>query len=223
MPKIKLELNEPLEASLKYATGKHYDSTIPGKAGAMMFSLKSGDCIFLEEDICDEPDRLFADARIGAGEPFRLTVRKRNGQRYYELKSLSDAAEPQPDPPSREAVLLEASITQAKQRKAVTPQCAPPVPVATNNRGTAHSVVAPTAPTNVTAPDKSASYVMGLALMAAVDACIAAQNYAHAQGFEMEFDCASIQKTGCTIYIDARKDPLFAERLEATGTRQWRQ
>jgi hypothetical protein len=216
MSKVKLELNEPLEGALKYARGKHYDSTIPGKGGSMMYSLASGDVIFLDEDICDEPDELFAGAHVGAGVPFNLTLRKRNGQRYYELRRLSDAAEPArhtpaPAPPSKLESQLAASIDHVKAQRTPTPSKVTPA-ATERSQGSTQQV------------NHSAAHMMAAALISAIDAGVLAQQYAASKGFELQFFAEDYRAIAATLYIQACKDPLFAERAAANGgAQQWRQ
>lgn len=259
MAKVKLEVNTPLEGALKYALpGKHYDSTIPGKQGAVMYTLMSGDVFFLDEDVCDEPDRLFADAGIRAGTPFSLTVRKRNGQRFYELHNLATqrvasperayvtppappappAANGAPAPnwddiptsmpprtpapePSREEALLEASIARAKAQKAqrAAATATPAAPSQPARESSQPSNVTP-----IAAGHTRASSIMGAALISAIDACILAEQYARTKGIELEFGHEDYRCVAATLYIQACKDPLFAERASASqGASQWRQ
>ena len=220
MPKVKLELNEPLEGVLKYAKGKHYDSTIPTKRGSMMYSLASGDVIFLDEDICDEPDMLFADAHVAPGDPFRLTLRKRNGQRYYELHKLSDAAEPAPAPTKLESQ-LRASIDHANAQRVTPSQKQPAAPAAPVQK-------AQPTQNNAPAGHTVASALVASALIAAIDGLLLARDYAHAKGLpfaiELAFNAEDVRALAATTYIQACKSPAYqAPDLVNGGTRTWPQ
>ena len=85
---------------------------------------------------------MFANANIGARDPFKICLRKsREGGRYYEVKKLSDAQEPALDPrrypdeqgnvtpfdalPTAMERKLEASIAEVQQRKALPFKVAP--------------------------------------------------------------------------------------------------
>lgn len=213
MAKIKLELDQTLEAALKYPNGLHYDSDYPDKRGRTMFSTVAGDSFYIDENYCDEPNRLFSDAGISKGQPFRLTMRKRNGQRYYELTKPSAAPPaqpqwttfnaPQPAAPSKLESQLEASIHHVEAKKRAQQQ--------------------PTQ-SEVFSSRPNAATLMEIAMMTAVDTCLKTQAYAHSLGAEIEFDGEAIQKIGVTFYMDARKDPLFDLRQPVNGGAQpWRQ
>jgi hypothetical protein len=202
MPKIKLELNEPLEASLKYAKGRHYDSTIPTKAGSMMYSLASGDVIFLDEDLCDEPDELFAAAHIAPGVPFRLTLRKRNGQRYYELVNLAQAAPAKPEPPTALESTLRASIDHVQAQRATAREASPAAPVQATRESAQPS-------------NNSAAHMMAAALISAIDAAMLAEQYAKTKGIAVQFTAEDFRAIAATLYIQASKDPRFAAAAEA--------
>jgi hypothetical protein len=212
MPKVKLEANVPLEGALKYARGKHYDSTIPGKMGSMMYSLTSGDVIFLDEEICDEPDELFRGAHIGAGDTFRLVLRKgkNGGGKYYELHKLGAAAAPAPEPPTRLESELRASIDHVQAQRATPSQKQP---------------AAPAAPVQTAQPNNhSAAHMMAAALISAIDAGVLATQYATSKGLTLAFGAEDYRAIAATLYIQACKDPLFLERMPANGgARTWQQ
>src|ERR1700676_4958554 len=96
--KLKLEINgKPVECALTYAKAMVGQSKIPGKGAWFLYTLASGQVLFIDEDDCPDPDRMFADANIRAGEAFTISLRKtKTGARYYEVKAL--ASEPQLDP-----------------------------------------------------------------------------------------------------------------------------
>jgi hypothetical protein len=242
MGKIKLELNTPIEGALKYAPpGRRYDSTIPGKQGSVMYSLQSGECFFLDEDVCDEPDRMFKDAGIGAGDPFRLTVRKRNGQRYYELKKLSDAAEPALDPrryPDENGAFdglptslpsskleqdLQASVDQAKAQRATPSKNGPAAPVSRTVNTNATTAGQHSNAIAVPRGQTVSSSLMGAALISAIDACQIGAAYGRSKGLDIQFCEGDYRAIAATIYIQACKDPVFVERTTAAGARQWQQ
>lgn len=213
MAKIKLELDQTLEAALKYPNGLHYDSDYPDKRGRTMFSTVAGDSFYIDENYCDEPNRLFSDAGISKGQPFRLTMRKRNGQRYYELTKTSAAPPAQPqwttfnapqnEAPSPLESQLQASISHVQQQKRAQQQ---------------------PEPSQVFNGRPNAGTLMELSLMTAVDVCLKTQAYAESMGAEIVFDAEAIQKIGVTFYMDARKDPLFDLRQPVNGGAQpWRQ
>lgn len=238
MDKLKLEFNRPAEAALKFAKGKRGESTIPGKGDWFMFSLVSGQVLFIDSDDCQDPDEMFAAANIGARDPFTITLRKsRQGARYLEVHALADAQEPALDParypdaagtfeaPSRLEAQLAASIPYAQQRKAATPsKITPSAAVATNAAPT--RVATPT-PINATAQAQQgtrASNAMAGALIASVDAALIAQAYAADLGFQLHFSPEDVRAIAATIFIQASKDPGFlASGSGASGGATWRQ
>ncbi len=248
--KIALKLNETFEGTLKSAPpGKYYPTTIPGKdGGAVMYSLTSIDpstnknnVLFLEDAICDEPDRLLQEAHIGARDTFRLTIRMRNGQRYYEVHKLGDAQEPQrhsaqgPAPMTPFDALpteidatplarqLTQSINQANQRKAERVISAPAQPQSTQQSSTPQST--PNSSNN-TAPIAHTviSKLMAASLIAAFDATQECQRYASAHGIEFEFQAEDICAISNTIFIALSKDPAFGKPQPVNGGAQpWQQ
>ena len=242
MPKLKLELGQTYELALKYAKGKFYESTIPGLEGSLMYSLTSGDVIFLPESA----DEMFANAYIGAQESFSICRRKTKQKgEFYEVHKLSDAAEPDLDPtrypdqngdvaprstPAESKIErdLAESLRQAQQRKGTLSKVSPSAAATTRTAG-----VLPSAPHSnnpiamVPAPAQGtrASNVMAGALCAAVDAALIARDYAAAKGLVVTLDFEALQKLAATMYIQACKDPLFTERAAAgaSGGAAWRQ
>lgn len=201
---IKLQLNEPLEGVLKYARGKHYDSQF-GREGRTMYSLESGDVIFIDEGICDDPDALFHNANVGVGVRFRLTLRKRGGK-YYEVRRL-DAAAPAPEKSKLERD-LEASIWQAQQQRAtvatsekVDPSPATSAAQEANSRKETPSQQS-SHPIAIVPPAKPrAGSLMASALVASIDAVLIAQEYATAKGLAVTFGPEQVQRIAATLYI----------------------
>lgn len=233
---LKLQLDQPVEAALKFAKGKFYESKFPGQEGQLMYSLTSGECVFLPES-CDE---MFAAASISAHEPFVMCLRKtRAGAKFVEVQKLSDASEPALDPrrypdaagafeaPTKLESQLAASITHEQQRKTSSSKVTPPVAAV----ATATQTRKPQ-PTNpiVQIPPPSqpgqtrASNVMASALIAAIDATCLATQYAASKGLMVTFAAEDVRAIAATIFIQAAKDPLFAERgAGAGGAQSWRQ
>jgi hypothetical protein len=210
---LKLQLDKPVEACLKYAKGKFYDSKFPGQDGQLMYSLTSGKCVFLP----DTMDETFASKNIGADVPFVICMRKtRAGAKFYQVERLSDAAEPETpfDPPSKLESMLAASLAHEQQRKAaVTPSKSslPPVAATEAPISQAPQQINPIA--IVPAPERPrAGSLMASAMVAAVDACIIAQEYAQSKGLALAFGHEDIRAIAATLYIQHSKDPQYAQR-----------
>lgn len=214
---LKLQLNVPVEASLKFAKGKPFESKFPGNEGQLMYTLTSGECVFLPL----EADEIFASRHIGVNEPFVMCMRKTSrGAKYLEVHKLSDAAEPdepQLDPtrypdengnvarPSKLERDLTASIQQAQQRKAASSSKSTPP-----SAGTA-STQGPTPQNNpiaiVPAPEKPrAGSLMASALVAAVDAIAIAQEYAKSKDMAITFNAEDVRAIAATLYIQHGKE-----------------
>lgn len=102
--RIKLIVDKPVHDSLAFAKGRFGKAKEEYLSDWYMYTLASGSVMFLETRICQDPDELFAAKNIGKGEPFVIVLRKRGGEKYYEVHKLSDAAEPDEEPhldPSR--------------------------------------------------------------------------------------------------------------------------
>ncbi len=222
---LKLQLDEPVEVALKFAKGKFYESKFPGQDGQLMYSLTSGECVFLPEST----DELFAGKGIGANEPIVLCLRKtRAGAKFLEVHKMSDAEEPAapaldprryPDAagafesnlkaalaPSKLESQLAASITQQQQRKALASKLTPPVTAVTNT--TEPPSINPIA----IVPKPKAGSLMASALVAAIDACIIAQEYATSRGLAVTFAAEDLRAIAATLYIQHAKDPQYAQR-----------
>jgi hypothetical protein len=220
MPKISIELNKPIEGALAYDKGKFGESKYPG-GDYYTYTLVSGDVMFLEQRICDEPDELFRENGVGQGDPFRLTLRKsRTGGKYYEVHRLTPLPEPEPEPSQLERQLT-ASIEQHVQdkRQAQPAKVAPTATAGINQQHQRQSNPTP-APTHV--GQTRASAAMAAAMVCAIDALAIAQQYASSRGIHISFGPEDIRTTAATIYIQACKDPLFMERTAAGGA-EWRQ
>jgi hypothetical protein len=227
MAKIKLELDRPIQGATKFAKGKFFGSQYPD-GDSTMYGLASGDVIFVEHKHCQEPDELFASKQIGANEPFEICLRKsRSGAKYYEVKRLSEAAEPALDPArypdaaggfaSKLERDLAASVAHVQQQRkaAVTPSKIAPSSVAATTAGVG---VVPNASQHVNpialVPERPrAGSLMSSAMVAAVDAVIIAQAYAASKGLAIAFGPEDIRAIAATLYIQHGKDnPGFAQR-----------
>jgi hypothetical protein len=237
MDKLKLELNKPAEGALKFAKAKRGESKIPGKGDWFMYSLVSGEVLFIDSDDCQDPDEMFASANIEAHAPFTICLRKsRQGARYLEVKALSDAQEPALEPrrypdeqgnvqptPSKLESQLAASIDQVQRRKAVTPQCAPSVAA----KGAMSTPPQPQQPNRTTLPTVASS-TMASAMIAAFDACRLFEQYAASKGVVATFGPQDYRAVANTIYMAACEDarsqraetPAFAQFGDAQPWRQ---
>lgn len=92
--------------------------------------------------------------------------------------------------------------TRANEARSVShvpaPQPPAPMPMASAATLTGHT---------------KASAVMGSALIAAIDAAKLAEQYAASKGIAVEFGPEDLRAIANTIYIQAWKDPLFADRV----------
>lgn len=209
---LKLQVDDPIEGVLKYSKGKFYESNY-GKAGRMMYSLQSDDVMFLDIDVCDEPDMLFANVGVGVGDPFRLTLRKRmRGARFYEVRRLSEAAEPAQEPSQIERELNASLNHYRQQRAASTPSKA--TPPAAAKAGATPRPLEPTQQVNpiaiVPAPERPrAGSLMASALVASIDAVIIAQEYAAAKSLPLVFGPEDVRAIAATLYIQHGKDSQY--------------
>jgi hypothetical protein len=206
---LKLQLDKPVEACLKYGKGKYYESRFPGQEGQLMYSLTSGECVFLPEDM----DEQFAAKHIGAQDPFVICLRKtRSGAKFYEVHKLSDAVEP--EPPSKLERDLAASVAHVqRQRETANPSKSSPSPAVAASGGPTNPPVNGIA----VVPDRPrGGSLMASALVAAVDALLIAQDYATAKGLTM-FSAEDVRAVANTLYIQHSKDPQYAR---AAGGRQ---
>jgi len=223
MAKLTLEIGKTYTVALKYSKGKFYESTFPGQDGSLMYSLQSGDVVFLPENA----DELFAERNIGAGEPFTI-ARKKTKQKgeYFEIHKLSDASEPQldpsryPDEQGRMTTLetkLVASIAREQQRKAtpvkvLRPAAAPVAQPHANAAGTTR-----------------ASSAMASAMIAAFDAGRLFEQYAASKGVVVTCGMGDFRAIAATIYIqnaeDARVQGCDTGAFEAgvNGGTAWQQ
>src|ERR1019366_3272318 len=171
----------------------------------------SGDVVFLPES----SDEMFAAAHIGANEPFSICRRKTKQKgEFFEVHKLSDAQEPALDPrryPDESGSFdslptainstpierkLEASITQAQQRKANPSQVAPSAAMQSG------AMTAPPRQSNSTAPGQTlASSMMASAMIAGFDACCLFEQYAKSKGIVSTFGPQDYRAVANTIYI----------------------
>lgn len=70
------------------------------------------------------------------------------------------------------------------------------------------------AATSITSQTRASS-LMAAALITAIDAATLAREYAASKGVALEFKTEDYRCIAATLYIQASKDPLFAERGEA--------
>jgi hypothetical protein len=218
MEKLKLVLNKPAEAALKFAKARRGDSTIPGKGEWFMYSLCSGEVLFIDSDDCQDPDEMFAAAGIGARDPFTITLKKSTaGGRYLQVKRLGDAQEPAETPTRLESQLtasikyqeqikqaafeakLSADLAQLAQREPTTK----PIPVAS-------SAIATPNPIALVPERPRAGSLMASALVAAIDAVVIARDYGAAKGLTLEFFGEDVRAIAATLYIAHSKEPRYS-------------
>jgi hypothetical protein len=254
---LKLEVNKPIEAMLKFAAGRFQaaKNRWPGDDASILYTFTGGD-IWARTGEAEakiylpiESDQVFADQNIAVGDMFRITKKKTAAKGdYIEVRKLSDSAEPAaaldprryPDengnvtraafdalPTAIDATPLErkltTSINQAQQRKAISSTSAPSAAAATDPRVSE----TPVQHANGTAPATTgtrAGNVMASALVAAIDACLIARDYAAAKGLPVAFGAEDIRAVANTLYIQACKDPQFLQAAGANpGGQPWRQ
>jgi hypothetical protein len=137
MAVLKLKLDEPVKAMLKYATGKFKaeGSRWQGSEPTLMFTLTGGDI----PAVCNAPeailslpldaDQMFSDCGVRKGTLFSICKRKtQQGAEYHEVRKVGGPQEPPSVPQGASAranysnghdmtAVLEASIQHAKIAK----------------------------------------------------------------------------------------------------------
>jgi len=193
---IKIEPNKPLTVSLLYPSAKEK----PGRNGLdFMYTLQGGHALFVPPIAHDEIQKLHA----GPGEPFTLTktigqgnqavwkveriVQNQpvNGENVQQVRQPGDS----PSGISRPVAPLPGRSTESP--KSIT-------------NGKAVSVM-PAAPTLTTRQ----SSAMVRQLIAAVDACKLAQDYARSQNIEFEITSDIICRVAITGGIQSFKEGVY--------------
>lgn len=234
MAVIRFEPNVPVELALKYDGGKRVQSRIPEAPDQMMYTICGDDTIYVPLHVGEQITQL----GIKRAELFSICKLVRNKTTTWEVKRLGDAAEPPTPPPAPTAFdripteinatpierQLTASINQAREQKAqravsqATPatQSDESAPPKQQQSAQAHSPNV--TPCNIPQGQTRASYALAASLISAIDAVRLAEDYARSKGVEVvplkvEFIAEDLRAIAATAYIQACKDPLFAERM----------
>ena len=216
MSVIRFDPNTPVEVALKYDGGKQVQSRIPEAPDQMMYTVCGDDTIYVPLHVADQITQL----GIKRAELMSICKRQQSGVTRWEVKRISEAAEPA----RPEATMLEnqltRSIEQANQQKAQRALQAPAGPQSTQ-------AVSPSNPTtpNSTPPIAHTviSKIMASALIASIDATQEAERYAHSKGFELEFGADDIRAIAATIFITASKQAPSPADTPNAGGATWRQ
>lgn len=236
MATIRFEPNIPVDLALKYDEGRFTEGKRDyiGRDGKprklpdqMMYTTVNGDQFYLDLPQSEEFEKL----GIRRGEPVSICKRVINRVPSWEFQRLSDASEPSHEhrpaaaggfeklPTEINATPLERKLTesvnQVRARRAVS-QATPAAAPAQNTQ--------PSAPPHngtAAAGQTRSSAIMGAALIAAIDATLLAERYAESKGMDVAFGPEDYRAIAATLYIQACKDPLFAERVNAGGAQQW--
>jgi hypothetical protein len=147
-----------------------------------------------------------------------ICKRQQSGVTRWEVKRISEAAEPARPEPTMLENQLTRSIELANQQKAQRALEAPTGPHQSTSSGT------PNTP-NSTPPIAHTviSKIMASALIASIDATQEAERYAHSKGFELEFGADDIRAIAATIFITASKQAPYPVDTCDTGGATWRQ
>ena len=181
MSVIRFDANVPVEVALKFDGGKQVKSRIPEAPDQMMYTVCGDDTIYVPLHVADQITQL----GIKRAELMSICKRQQSGVTRWEVKRLSEAAEPAqtaPVPPTILENQLTRSIEQAHQQKAQRALEAPAGPQNTQTAGI-HNTPNSTPPIAHTVISKG----MASALIASIDATQEAERYAHSKGFELEF------------------------------------
>lgn len=181
----KVEPNQPLTVSLKYATGIEKQ----GRYGVQyLYTLENGDALFVPPLAHAEIQALHA----GTGEPFTLTKSVGQGnQIVWKVERISKVGGPTIQS-NRPATEVSATTDRPKH---TTPQNGVKPAVA----------VMPAAPA-LTTPQSRA---MVKQLFAAVDACKLTQEYARQQGIDFQVTADMICRVAITGGIQVFKEGVY--------------
>lgn len=227
MSVIRFEPNVAVEVALKYDGGKRVASRIENAPDQMMYTVCGDDTIYCPLNVAEQ----IANLGVKKNELISICKRQANNVTRWEVKRLSEAAEPVKTPFDALPTEINAtpmerqlttSINQVNQRKAEqaletparlqnTQSSTPSIP------NTPHSNPAPIAHTVV-------SRIMASALIAAFDATQECERYAHSKGVEMEFSTEDVRAISNTLFIQLAKDPGFVSAQKSNGGAQsWQQ
>src|ERR1035438_9551993 len=125
MAVIRFDANVPVEVALKFDGGKQVKSRIPEAPDQMMYTVCGDDTIYVPLHVADQITQL----GIKRAELMSICKRQQSGVTRWEVKRISEAAEPaRPEPPTMLENQLTRSIEQASQQKAQRALSAPPRP-----------------------------------------------------------------------------------------------
>src|ERR1017187_4048530 len=114
MSVIRFDANVPVEVALKFDGGKQVKSRIPEAPDQMMYTVCGDDTIYVPLHVADQITQL----GIKRAELMSICKRQQSGVTRWEVKRISEGAEPA----RPEATMLEnqptRSIDQANQQKA---------------------------------------------------------------------------------------------------------
>ena len=216
MAVIRFDANVPVEVALKFDGGKQVKSRIPEAPDQMMYTVCGDDTIYVPLHVADQITQL----GIKRAELMSICKRQQSGVTRWEVKRISEAAEPDRLQPTMLENQLTRSIEQANQQKAQRALSAPAEPPSTQ----AASPSTPNTP-NSTPPIAHTviSKIMASALIASIDATQEAERYAHSKGFELEFGADDIRAIAATIFITASKQAPYPADTPNAGGATWRQ
>ena len=216
MSVIRFDANLPVEVALKFDVGKQVKSRIPEAPDQMMYTVCGDDTIYVPLHVADQITQL----GIRRAELMSICKRQQSGITRWEVKRISEAAEPASLQPTMLENQLTRSIDQGNQQKAQRALQAPAglqsTQAASPSTPNTHNSTPPIAHTVI-------SKLMASALIASIDATQEAERYAHSKGFELEFGADDIRAIAATIFITSSKQTPYPADTPNAGGATWRQ
>jgi len=240
MAVLRFDPNAALEVALKYDGGKQVKSRIPDAPDQMMFTVCGDDTIYVPLHVAEQIEKL----GIKKLELISICKTVKQNVTRWEVKRLSEAAEPPPAPRTTfdtklhealaprdnferlptaiDATPTERKLTESiniarekKAQRASSLQDSPAAPQPSTPEKQS------TAPIHVSAcatlNHANLSQLLSGCMMAAIDSAVLARQYAYEKGLSLEFSQDSIQDLTSTLMIHMQKMADLECRYDVKG------